>query len=131
MASMFPSRVRAARERVQPEKPRKVIDTIDAAGLSNALRIGNRNEAIKAAVDLYVEPLIRAADRAEDPPNFWFVVIPEEVYKLGRPQSKVPAAERVKGRVKLSKAAARDLLEAPTFFPKTGRRGRVPVRHAL
>jgi hypothetical protein len=101
-----------------PEKPRKVIDTIDAAGLSHVLRIGNRNEAIKAAVDLYVEPLIRAADRAEDPPNFWFVVIPEEVYRLGRPQSKVPVAERVRGQVKLSKAAARNLLEAPTFFPE-------------
>ena len=31
-------------------------------------------------------------DRLENPPRFWFVVIPEEVYALGRPQSKVPTS---------------------------------------
>jgi hypothetical protein len=99
-----------------PERPGRVIDTIDGAALSNALHIGNRNEAIKLAVDQYVEPLIKAADQAEDPPRFWFVVIPEEVYKLGRPQSKVSTAERVKGQIKISKSAARDLKVEPTLF---------------
>ena len=35
-----------------PTKPKTVINTIDSAALHDALRISNRNEAIKAAVDL-------------------------------------------------------------------------------
>lgn len=52
----------------------------------------------------------------EDPPSFWFVVIPEEVYKLGRPQSKLPIAERLKGQIRLSRSAARALIDQPTLF---------------
>jgi hypothetical protein len=74
-----------------PVRPRTMVSTIDGEALANALRIDNRNEAIKAAVDIYVTPLIAAASRMEDPPTFWFVVIPEEVYDLGRPLSTVPA----------------------------------------
>lgn len=101
-----------------PDKPRHIIDSIDPAAVSRALRLENRNEAIKSTVDLYVDPLVAAADRLEAPPNFWFVVIPEEIYKLGRPQSSVPKADRIRGSVKLSKSAARDLMLEPTFFPE-------------
>jgi hypothetical protein len=41
-----------------PVKPRTVINTISETALHDALRISNRNEAIKAAVDLYVNALI-------------------------------------------------------------------------
>ena len=58
-----------------PVKPKTVIDTIDPSALHDALCIVNRNEAIKAAVDLYVNALIARCDRMEDPPSFWFVVI--------------------------------------------------------
>jgi hypothetical protein len=99
-----------------PIKPKTVIDTIDASSLHNALRIANRNEAIKAAVDIYVNALIMRCDRMEDPPSFWFVVIPEEVYERGRPLSKVPAKEKIQGSVRMTKAAALKLDEEPTLF---------------
>jgi hypothetical protein len=99
-----------------PLRPRTTIATIDGAALSKALHINNRNEAIKAAVDIYVTPLIAAAARIEDPPTFWFVVIPEEVYKLGRPLSIVPAPERVQGAVRMTKDEALRLEEEPTLF---------------
>ena len=83
-----------------PVKPRTTVATIDGEELAKALHIVNRNEAIKAAVDIYVMPLIGAASRIEDPPTFWFVVIPEEVYELSRPLSKVPVQERVRGTVR-------------------------------
>jgi hypothetical protein len=44
-----------------PVKPRTTVATIDGEALAKALRIANRNEAIKAAVDIYVNPLIAAA----------------------------------------------------------------------
>lgn len=99
-----------------PIKPRTVINTISAAALHDALRISNRNEAIKAAVDLYVNALISQCDRMEDPPSFWFVVIPEDVYDLGRPLSKVPTQQKIQGAVRMTKAAALKLDEQPTLF---------------
>jgi hypothetical protein len=60
-----------------PTKPHRVIATIDSKTLADALRLENRNEAIKVAVDMYVNALVAAANRLEDPPSFWFVVIPE------------------------------------------------------
>src|SRR5262245_47704891 len=54
-----------------PVKAKTTVATIDGEALAKALRITNRNEAIKAAVDIYVTPLIAAASRKEDPPTFW------------------------------------------------------------
>jgi hypothetical protein len=99
-----------------PEKPRVSVATIDGEALSKALHITNRNEAIKAAVDIYVDRLIAAASRPEDPPNFWFVVIPEEVYELGRPLSKVPLPERIQGAVRMTRQEAVKLEEQHTLF---------------
>jgi hypothetical protein len=106
----------AAYNSVWPIKPRTTVATIDGEALSKALHIANRNEAIKAAVDIYVTPLIGAAARIEDPPTFWFVVIPEEVYELGRPLSKVPVPERVQGAVRMTRAEALRLEEQHTLF---------------
>jgi hypothetical protein len=99
-----------------PLKPRTAIATIDGDALAKALRIANRNEAIKAAVDLYVTPLIAVAARVESPPTFWFVVIPEEVYELGRPLSKVPVPERIQGNVRMTRAEALKLEDQHTLF---------------
>jgi hypothetical protein len=106
----------AAFNAVWPVKPRITLATIDGEALAKALRLTNRNEAIKAAVDIYVEPLIAAAARIEDPPTFWFVVIPEEVYELGRPLSRVPVPERIQGAVRMTRAEALKLDEQHTLF---------------
>jgi hypothetical protein len=99
-----------------PEKPRIALATIDSDALAKALHLANRNEAIKAAVDLYVDPLIAAAARREDPPTFWFVVIPEEVYELGRPLSKIPVPERIQGTVRITRTEALKLEVQHTLF---------------
>jgi hypothetical protein len=94
----------AAFNSVWPATPRITVATIDGEALAKALRSANRNEAIKTAVDIYVTPLIAAASRMESPPTFWFVVIPEEVYELGRPLSKVPVPERIQGGVRMTRS---------------------------
>ena len=99
-----------------PTDPTVVIDDLDPTELDRLLRIGNRHEAIRSTVDMYVNRLISENNRLEHPPAFWFVVIPESVYKLGRPKSKVPAAERVDGAVTVSQARARELAVEPTLF---------------
>jgi hypothetical protein len=99
-----------------PKDPVATVDDIDPLALDRALHIGNRHEAIRSAVDIYVNRLIAENNRREFPPAFWFVVIPESVYKLGRPLSKVSAREKIQGEITVSLAKARDLAVEPTLF---------------
>lgn len=43
--------------------------------------------------NLYVDRLIKYQKQEEMPVNVWFVVIPDDVYKYGRPRSRIPSAE--------------------------------------
>lgn len=52
----------------------------------------------------------------EDAPTFWFVVVPEEVYELGRPLSKVPVPERIRGSARMTRGEALKLEEQQTLF---------------
>lgn len=100
-----------------PQRPMVEI-TVDADALANAIRIENRHEAISKAVALY-ETKIRAYLRREEaPPTMWFVVIPEEVHRFGRPKSTVPRGERVAGDAHLGRKAARKVLEMGSLFPE-------------
>ena len=96
--------------------PARVISDIDEADLLRRMHTENRNEAIKLVVDVFVDRLIAERKRSEDPPSFWYVVIPEFVYELGRPNSFVPKKERAPGRVALSEMAAKKLEREPTLF---------------
>jgi hypothetical protein len=51
-----------------------------------------------------------------DPPSFWFVIIPEIVYELGRPQSRVARADAIAGSVTISKKKAEGFKIAPSLF---------------
>lgn len=97
-------------------RPDRVISDIDEQELNQRIHIANRHEAIKAAVDMYVERLVAEQKRNENPPNFWYVVIPEFIYELGRPQSKVSKAERVDGKIMLREVDALKLSIQPTLF---------------
>jgi len=101
---------------IWPTRPSKVICDIDEAELNRRIHIANRHEAIKSVVDVYVERLVAEQRRDEDPPSFWYVVIPEIVYELGRPKSVVPKAERVDGKVTLKERDALKLAAQPTLF---------------
>ena len=99
-----------------PSEPADLIDDLDAKAIDRALHIGNRHEAIRSTVDIFVNRLIVQNNRQEHPPALWFVVIPEGVYQLGRPRSTVNREERVSGEVKISQARARKLRVEPTLF---------------
>lgn len=97
-------------------QPSAVIDDLDQTEIERALHLENRHEAIHEAVGLYVSRLIQEINRLETVPSFWFIVVPEMVYQLGRPQSKVPKALRTTGSITLSKAEAQRLKSQPTLF---------------
>jgi len=111
----FPGFAEAFR-REWPTEPIVSINDIDPDEINRLIHIENRHEAIRNTVDQYVNRLIREHNRLEDPPTFWFVVIPEVIYELGRPQSFVPKEERTAGAVRISQKRARDLEIQPTLF---------------
>jgi hypothetical protein len=97
-------------------EPSRTIADIDEKQLLKTMRIANRHEAIKAAVDAFVDRLIAERKRDEDPPSFWYVVIPEFIYDLGRPRSTVPVPDRVPATVTMSEKAAAALATQPLLF---------------
>lgn len=97
-------------------QPSCVIDDIDEKDLYRKIHIANRHEAIKAVVDIYVERLIADQKRNEDPPKFWYVVVPEFIYELGRPKSSVPKLARIQGNVTLKERDVLKLATQPTLF---------------
>ena len=99
-----------------PVEPVLSIDDLTLEEIEKALHLANRYEAIHKTVDLFVSRLVKAHNRTEHPPSFWFVVIPEIVYELGRPMSVVKREDRVEGTVTISKRRAEELSGRPTLF---------------
>ncbi len=102
---------------VWPEKPIAEIK-IDAAVLASTIRIDNRHEGISKAVSLFEEPIGRYLRQNEAPPTMWFVVIPEEVHRFGRPKSSIPQSERVQGNAFLDRKSGKKVLELGSLFPE-------------
>jgi hypothetical protein len=96
--------------------PARAITDISETDLLRRMRIANRHEAIKSVVDVFVDRLIADRKRDEDPPAFWYVVVPDFVYELGRPQSTVALADRISGAVTLKERDALKLARQPTLF---------------
>jgi hypothetical protein len=99
-----------------PSEPTVEVADLDPAEIDRALHLANRHEAVRAAVDLFVTRLVTENNRRENPPAVWFVVIPEAVYELGRPQSSVRKGDRVDGAVTITQRRARQLQVQPTLF---------------
>ena len=99
-----------------PSEPSRTIIDIDEKELLHSMHLANRHEAIKAAVDIFVDRLVADRKRDEDPPNFWYVVIPEFIYELGRPRSTVPVVDRVAGKITLPEKKVAALATQPTLF---------------
>ena len=78
-----------------------------ATRLIARLKLANRHEAIRSTVDLFITRLVAENNRIESPPAFWFVVIPENVYELGRPRSTIKKVDRIPGTVHVSQRRAR------------------------
>ena len=99
-----------------PTEPARTMIDIDEQELLQAMHIANRHEAIKTVVDMFVDRLAVERKRDEDPPSFWYVVIPEFIYELGRPQSTIAAPDRVAGKIGITEKQAAALAIQPTLF---------------
>ncbi len=84
-----------------PDEPMAEV-LVSSKAVDDAIHIGDRHEAIFRTVSLYEKPILDYMATNEARPSIWFVLIPEEVYKLGRPMSEVKRNERTPSQIKNS-----------------------------
>lgn len=98
-----------------PEKPvctlkiseQKVIETI---------RIKDRHQAIYNTVTLFEQEIRRYINESDAAVDLWFVVIPEDVFKYGRPESRIPGAIAEKSPAQMNASLAKRLSKEPSLF---------------
>lgn len=88
-----------------PETPLAEYD-VDERALRDAIRTKDRHHAIYNAVTLVEEKIVRHCREEERQPQMWFVVIPDEVFRYGRPKSSVPTLLQIPSNAAIGKEAA-------------------------
>jgi hypothetical protein len=102
---------------------------ISPAEVSRLIRLSNRHIAIFETVSLF-ETAIRMRLREEDDGvDVWFVIVPEEIYQLGRPLSQVRRSERIEVTGRLSARVAQRLLKEPSLFEEEMTQAKVYSYH--
>ncbi|MFG1374242.1 hypothetical protein V5F32_18845 [Xanthobacter oligotrophicus] len=101
-----------------PSRPLAEI-TVDSSTVDAAIKRTNRADAVRTTVKIFADA-IRGHLRAEEQrPDVWLVVVPDVVFRYGRPQvAPPPKAERVISDI-ISAKAAKKFFEAGDLFPET------------
>lgn len=122
--TIFPG-FQAVFEAEWPEAP-MIHLIVDAAVLSHAIHMEDRHQAIHKSVSLYADAIASSIrERSEISIDLWIAVLPEEIYRLGRPQSKVTKDERQKSELLMDKKAATRLLREPSLFDEDNRAAKI------
>jgi len=100
----FPGFEAAFREEWDPEP--RVTCQIDEDALAKALTNPDDYQRVFDIVEIYAQPIRRWIAEEDPKVAFWFVVIPEEVWKTCRPQSKIMRKDAVKTDVYMTHAKA-------------------------
>ncbi len=84
--------------------------------LERAVHLDSRNQRVYQAVDLFSSRIVAAMRQEESSPQLWFIIIPDVVRDLCRPQSVLPATSRIVEKQSIDPQYARSLLRAPSLF---------------
>ncbi len=104
---------------------------IPRTDLLNAIRLSEKHQAVAKTVGLFVDEIYQAVHQDDVNVDIWFVVVPEEVFVLGRPTSRVPRDIAVRPDNPLTRRiAARFTLDSPSLFAKDNEVARVFEYHA-
>lgn len=95
--------------------PRVRIE-VDAAELETKMNLIDPHQRVFDTVDLFAQPIIRWTKEEDAKVALWFVVVPEDLWKLCRPRSTVTKERGVQPKTQLSHAKAFDLLASPDLF---------------
>lgn len=94
----------------------RVRITVDQARLDATVRNTDPHQRAFDTVDLFAGPIRRWVTEEDPKVALWFIVIPEQVWKLCRPLSTISRAEGIAPEMHLSHARAMELLSQPDFF---------------
>lgn len=93
--------------------------TLDSATIEAAIKKQNRSDAVRSAVRIFADAIRRYVRAEERHPDVWLVVVPDVVYRYGRPQvAPPPKAEQTRSDI-ISPKAARRFFNAGDLFPDT------------
>ncbi len=98
-----------------PAKPRVTL-TVDPAELEAKVRLTDAHQRVFDTVDLFAAPIQRWVAEEDPKVALWFVIIPEQVWKLCRPRSTVTKKEGIAPDIHLSHSQAIELLGEPDLF---------------
>lgn len=90
--------------------------TVDPAELEAKVNLTDAHQRVFDTVDLFAKPIARWVKEEDDKVALWFVVVPEEVWKLCRPRSTVSKDRAVQPSVHLTHAKAFELQQSPDLF---------------
>lgn len=85
----------------KPTPAQEVV--IDEVEIHRRIRFDDRHVRVFQAVDLYASAILANIAGEDTPVDIWFVVLPDDVYRLCRPQSTVSVDERVEATPTLTK----------------------------
>jgi hypothetical protein len=89
---------------------------IDPTELTNRILGADRHAAIYQAVELYDLALRKYLREQDARPTLWFVIVPDDVFKYGRPKSFVPKLMRRIERTAIGRRAAASILAKGSMF---------------
>ena len=113
-----------------PEKP-IAARAIPRTDLLNAIRISERHQAVAKAVGLFVDEIHKASHDDDVDVDIWFVVVPEELFVLGRPNSRVPREMALEpDSIFTKRIAARFTQDTPSLFEQDNEIARIFDYHA-
>jgi hypothetical protein len=98
-----------------PPKARAQL-TIDPEKLARSVKITDPHQRVFDTVDLFAGRISRFVKEEDPKIGLWFVIIPEEVWKLCRPQSTLSRREGIVADHHISHGRAMELLQAPDLF---------------
>jgi hypothetical protein len=98
-----------------PREPSVEI-AVSANEISNSIRKTDRYKAIYDTVSIFAGPIIRKLNDDDVQVDVWFVIIPEDVWRLGRPLSRPMKSEAQHDPDALGYRLGKRFLREPSLF---------------
>lgn len=113
---MFPGFEAVFRIPWQPEPTIQV--EVSQRDIRSCIHLRDGHHRVYQTVDLFRVPIVDSLKQDDRSVDIWFVVIPDEIYKYGRPKSVVDPDVSIASKTNVSRSLARRLLVQSSMFPE-------------
>jgi TIR domain len=101
-----------------PKEPMSTI-VLSRTDVVNSILLQDRHQAVYKTSGLFAEAIGNAVKSDDVNVDIWYVIIPDEVYVYGRPESRVPRAIAIATPSAMGRYTARRFTEeSPSLFPE-------------